>query len=516
MLILVVVAIIILTASFVQYQNLNRVVDSMDATIAECMPEIIMLTELSSVLDDLPATISHTTLDKDQIQHISGICDDISRKIETYKKFESLDDAHEMEDEIEAELEFVDQLNESYQNLIISFNALAGYINKSEEFVYSTIHEIVGYEASVQSEVSRLIQLVSDQRLREFEIITEFAEENKNVFLGNIILFGILLTIIITALNFYLTKTVSLPIEELRMAVSQITESKLKAIPVSDSTDDISLLKQAFNTMAYRLNELFREKDSVLEHLKVQNIKLDEARQKAEQSNRLKIKFLHNMSHEIRTPLNGILGFSKILNKSNLADEKRNHYTGIIYDRGLQLIKIVEDIIDISELETNQVKIKEEKTCLNDLIKEAELYFNKNAKIRHIPLKTEKSLSERECTVYTDRVLLKKIIRHIVGNALKFTSEGYVELGYQRVNDTVQLYVKDTGIGIIDERLDDIFEPFIQENEVTDPKYGGLGLGLSIARGYAILLGGGISVKSEKGKGSIFYITLPDRPVLSA
>lgn len=236
------------------------------------------------------------------------------------------------------------------------------------------------------------------------------------------------------------------------------------------------------------------------------------AKEKAEEANRLKTEFLNNMSHEIRTPMNGIIGFSEMYSKEGITDEKRKYYSKIVQDSSRQLLRIIDDILEISTLETKQEKIIEGQFCLNDLIKEIFSIFNLKAKERRIPIYIKKELPDKQSEIISDRSKLNKILSNLLENALKFTNEGYVEIGYFVKEENLMLYVKDTGIGISPQNQEIIFERFSQEDKEISKKIGGLGLGLSISKENAKLLGGNITLKSEKGKGSIFYVTIPYKP----
>lgn len=236
------------------------------------------------------------------------------------------------------------------------------------------------------------------------------------------------------------------------------------------------------------------------------------AKEKAEENDRLKTEFLHNMSHEIRTPMNGIMGFSSLLEDPDISDEKQKQYIKFITNSSNQLLRIIDDILEISQLETKQVKANKEQICLNDLLLDLFSIFDLKAKEIKVPLYINKSLSDKQSMIYTDGVKLNKILSNLLGNALKFTSAGFVEIGYQLKNGIIEMYVKDTGIGIHPEKQEIIFERFSQEEKELSKVYGGLGLGLSIAKENVELLGGKITLKSEKGKGSTFYVTIPYIP----
>ncbi|MBN1251603.1 MAG: response regulator [Bacteroidales bacterium] len=240
---------------------------------------------------------------------------------------------------------------------------------------------------------------------------------------------------------------------------------------------------------------------------------LIEAKEKAEESDQLKTEFIHNMSHEIRTPMNGILGFSKLLDKPNKSEEKRKNYINIIQNSGNQLMRIIDDILEISKLCTKQVKILEKEICLNNFLLELFSIFDIKAKENKTPLYLKKGLSDIESILIIDDTKLNKILSNLLENALKFTNEGFIEFGYKLKNTKIELYVKDTGIGIKPKMHENIFERFAQEEKELSKNVGGLGLGLSIAKENAELLGGKITLQSEKGKGATFFVTIPYKPV---
>ncbi|MCL3782549.1 response regulator [Prolixibacteraceae bacterium JC049] len=236
------------------------------------------------------------------------------------------------------------------------------------------------------------------------------------------------------------------------------------------------------------------------------------AKEKAEESDRLKTEFINNMSHEIRTPMNGILGFSNLLNKEDLSAQKQKRYTDIIQSSGKQLMRVIDDILEISKLETKQVKAIEKPFSLNDLLLQLFSIFDIKAKENKTPLYLKKGLTDKASEVYSDESKLNKILSNLIENALKFTSEGYIEFGYHLNNNDIELYVKDTGIGISKDKQEIIFDRFSQEQSELAKNVGGLGLGLSIAKENAELLGGNIRLISEKSKGSNFIVTIPYKP----
>lgn len=244
---------------------------------------------------------------------------------------------------------------------------------------------------------------------------------------------------------------------------------------------------------------------------------LQKSKEKAEESDRLKTEFIQNMSHEIRTPMNGILGFSELLDNPDLANEKRKLFIDIIKNSTHQLLHIIDDIMEISVLETKQIKAEENQVCLNDFLNELHTVFNIKASHKNISLVLKNGLSNQESTIITDKNKLNKVLSNLLENALKFTYEGFVELGYKLNKDRepaeVEIYVKDSGIGIKPEKQKMIFERFSQAEKELSKKVGGLGLGLSIAKENAQLLGGNITVVSQLGEGAVFFVNLPYKPV---
>ena len=263
--------------------------------------------------------------------------------------------------------------------------------------------------------------------------------------------------------------------------------------------------------MIYTILKDITERKKAEEELKI-------AKQKAEQSDKLKTEFIHNMSHEIRTPMNGIMGFASFLKDSNLSDKQRNEYITIIENSGRQLLRIIDDILEISRLDTKQVKTIEEEICLNNLLMEQYSIFKIQSDNQQIPLYLKNTMSCKEATIISDASKLKKIIGNLLENAFKYTQKGFVELGYNLTgppsNPALEIYVKDTGVGISAKNQKTIFERFSQEEKELSQKTGGLGLGLSIAKENTELLGGTISLESKKGDGALFKITIPYKPTL--
>lgn len=238
------------------------------------------------------------------------------------------------------------------------------------------------------------------------------------------------------------------------------------------------------------------------------------ALEKAEESDRLKTAFLHNISHEIRTPMNAIIGFSSFLQDPELSFERKNKYTDIVIKSSEQLLSIITDIISIATIESGQEKISEKEFNLNAMFKLVYEQFNEKVLAKNIHFKLQLALPNEEDSIIADETKLTEIIANLVGNALKFTSEGFIKMGYKVKENQLEIYVEDSGIGIPVNMQEEIFNRFSQVEKSSTRFFGGSGLGLSISKGYAELLGGNIRVQSEIGKGSAFYVTIPFKKAL--
>lgn len=241
----------------------------------------------------------------------------------------------------------------------------------------------------------------------------------------------------------------------------------------------------------------------------IMNQELLLAKIKAEESDKLKSSFLNNISHEIRTPLNAICGFSDLLKEQDSTISEREKYIEIVQKSSNQLLKIMTDIITISSIETNQEEVNFSELHINQLNEALYLLFEKEAKKKNLIFNYKNGLSEHKSRILSDKDKIFQILHNLIHNAIKFTHEGTVEFGYQLVNQNLQFFVKDTGIGIEKEDIERIFKKFAQADTQIQAKYGGTGLGIPISRGYAQLLGGDLWVESTLGEGSTFYFTIP-------
>lgn len=226
------------------------------------------------------------------------------------------------------------------------------------------------------------------------------------------------------------------------------------------------------------------------------------AKEKAEESDRLKTAFLHNISHEIRTPMNAIVGFTALLDEPDLDSEGRKQFVHIITQSTNQLLAIISDIVDISNIETNQVKLVFSKVEILPVIKSLFEKYSPEAEQRKILFAYNIENNKGNTEITTDKAKLVQIISNLLANAFKYTMEGSIEFGYRSADTGVEFFVKDTGIGIPADKHEKVFERFYQIDSMSSRSFGGSGLGLSISRAYVELLGGKITLKSEPGKGT--------------
>jgi len=259
---------------------------------------------------------------------------------------------------------------------------------------------------------------------------------------------------------------------------------------------------------------------------------LKQAKEKAEESDRLKSAFLANMSHEIRTPMNGILGFAQLLKEQNLTGNQQKEYIRIIEKSGVRMLNIINDIVDISKIESGQMKVHLTETNVNDQLEYLHHFFKTEAENNGLQLYITNNLPKNEATIVTDREKLYAILTNLIKNAIKYTNEGSIEFGCKTVQmvhepsvhepsvhessiheSSIQFYVTDTGIGVPKDRQEAIFDRFIQADIADKMARQGAGLGLSISKAYVEMMGGTMWVESQEKVGSTFYFTLPYQPV---
>lgn len=266
----------------------------------------------------------------------------------------------------------------------------------------------------------------------------------------------------------------------------------------------IDVLKKAPGEFAH-IGNLFEENRN-------QKLELVKAKLKAEENDRLKTSFLSNLSHEIRTPMNAIVGFTELMMNTKVKEQEQNEYLNIIDKSGKNLISIIDDLIEMSKIDSHQITPNltsvNIESCINELYETIKVTIKKSKKIDFFILENK---SPAHFNISTDEVKLRQIIVNLVTNAIKFTNEGYVAFGYEVIEDKQQIKftVKDTGFGIDEDSHQHIFDRFRRVGDEKSIKAGGLGLGLAISKAYVEMLGGTIALESKIGKGSVFSFTIP-------
>jgi len=267
-----------------------------------------------------------------------------------------------------------------------------------------------------------------------------------------------------------------------------------------------------FFKLFHKERHIRKREQHFVQEFKNKSTELENALQLAEKSSQLKTAFLSNLSHEIRTPMNAIVGFSDLLTSTR--DEKQEEYVSIIKASSLQLLSIINDIIEMSMIDTNQVNIHLSAVNVNQVIDEVYSSFSMSADSK-VEIRKKPGLENSEATITTDEVKFRQILSNLLSNALKFTENGFVEIGYFSATEFLEFYVKDTGIGIDSQFHEEIFERFRRVEHSDISLFRGLGIGLTLSQSYVKILGGNIWLHSEPGNGSTFYFTVPYKKVLN-
>ena len=237
------------------------------------------------------------------------------------------------------------------------------------------------------------------------------------------------------------------------------------------------------------------------------------AKEQAEESDRLKSAFLANMSHEIRTPMNGILGFTELLKEPNLSNDDQQDFIQTIQISGERMLNTINNIVDVSKIESGLTAIDIKETNISNKVEFIHKFFKPEVERKGLKFIFKNGLPAKDAVVMTDNEKVYGILTNLIKNAIKFTYDGSIEVGYEKKGIFLEFYVKDTGVGIPKNMQEAIFKRFRQGSNDLDRLYEGSGLGLSIAKSYVEMLGGKIWVQSEEGEGSIFYFTIPYNPV---
>jgi len=270
--------------------------------------------------------------------------------------------------------------------------------------------------------------------------------------------------------------------------------------------------KSEFGHIAQLMTDFFIQKKKLMEEIEERNKigkELVVAKDKAEESDRLKTSFLNNLSHEIRTPMNAIVGFSQLLDEPNVSVQERTEFTKLIRESSNRLLGIITDLVNLSTVESGQEVIKEERFNLNTFCRDVFGHVKPFTDAKKIELTIDLPLKDDYSFIIADKVKLKQVLLNLLKNAVKFTKVGRINYGYTIRSAEIEFFVKDTGIGVPPEKFKTIFARFQQGDDSSSRLYGGAGLGLPISKAYIDMMGGRIWLNSEIGAGTQFYFTIP-------
>ena len=285
-----------------------------------------------------------------------------------------------------------------------------------------------------------------------------------------------------------------------------------------DKAIGVMVLQSYTNELAYsessvRLLEMMAYELTIVIHRSKMIEDLIIAKEKAEESDRLKSAFLANVSHEIRTPMNGILGFLELLTEPGLESEEKERYLDIMNKSGQRLLETINAIVEMAKIESGQVDVHFSEVNIPEVMKDHYDFFQQQTSAKGLELEITEQITGRKAVIRTDKFKLDAILTNLLTNAVKYTREGRIEFGNYIKEGNLVFYIKDTGVGIPSHRIDSIFERFIQTDIFITRPQEGAGLGLSIVKAYVEMLKGKIWVESELGKGSAFFFTIPSRTV---
>jgi signal transduction histidine kinase/ligand-binding sensor domain-containing protein/ActR/RegA family two-component response regulator len=320
----------------------------------------------------------------------------------------------------------------------------------------------------------------------------------------NTLLFKVLASLTIISILFFIFR--------FRMRITKQRQKHLEEM-VQKRTEELSdanvLLEEKQEEISLQNEELLNHRNNLENIVEERTAELTTAKIKAEESEKLKSSFLANMSHEVRTPMNAIIGFSNLLEDENLEKGEKEYFLNMIKNNGNTLLTLIDDILDISIIEANQLVLYKESFSINDILKEIYSYYQlgnvKDIKIELLLHNTNDML-----LIYNDPIRFRQVMNNLVGNAVKYTETGFIKFGYSVESDFIRVFVEDTGIGINKDDQASIFDYFYKIETNETKLYQGTGIGLTICKKLVESMGGIIGVNSEPGRGSIFYFTIPN------
>ncbi|MBI5540492.1 MAG: PAS domain-containing protein [Bacteroidia bacterium] len=473
----------------------------------------------SSLETKSPYEIIHRLLMSDgKVKHVKERCETFYNKEEKpYRSVGTIQDITEQiiyEEELKQKNEEIEKQNEEYKQLIeelqlakdkieLSENKFRNLVETSSDIIWET--NIDGVYTYISPQVENILGFKQSELIGKspFYIMPQDDAKRISIISDNIVkskqpFSGLETPAIDKNGNLFTFETNGVP----------VFDSKRNIIGYRGINRNITKRKQAEKLLAQKNDEI----EAQNEEYKQLNEELNCAKEKAEESDRLKSAFLANMSHEIRTPMNGIIGFSQLLLKKNLPEDKKQKFVEIINTNGYQLLGIINDIIDISKIELGIVTPYFSNISLDNILEDIETMIKPSANSKNIRLSLNKSTTSSVKDIYTDDIKLRQILTNLLTNAVKFTNKGTIEFGYEIKSDKIEFYVKDEGCGIPEDKINLIFERFRQLDNQPDDSRTGTGLGLAITKAFVGLLGGEIWLKSELNKGTTFYFTIKYQP----
>lgn len=311
-------------------------------------------------------------------------------------------------------------------------------------------------------------------------------------------------------MNTLLEKKVKERTMELHEVNSELEEQKEEINVQKESLEKVNEnLRSTQEEIVTQNKELDIHRNKLEELVEARTSELQEAVKKAEESDSLKSSFLANMSHEIRTPMNAIVGFSLLLKDVDIEESRKNRYFDTIIKSSESLMVLIDDILDLSKIQSNQLTFVLQPQNINAIFHEMYRIFSIEVSKKGIPLKLNLKKIKNDFAIVSDEVRFKQVISNLLSNAIKFTREGYVEFGVYEVSDQITFYVKDTGIGIPENTGNAIFERFLKLESNINNLYRGAGLGLAISKSIVSLWEGKLWYESKESSGTTFYFTHP-------